>query len=73
MAQILGQPGRYVTDEASRKKRRILIIALLMVAAGGAVEGIIIASYFPAMPFNSWLRGLICFLLLVLLLSLSKW
>lgn len=73
MAQTLGQEGRYVTDEAARKKRNILIIVLTMIVIFGMIEGIVVASYFPPMPFNGWLRGLIFVLLLVLLVSLSKW
>lgn len=73
MANNLGQAGRYVTDEAARKKRRILIIVLAMTAVFGAIEGIVIASYLPPMSFHSWLRVTVFLLLLVLLISISKW
>lgn len=73
MARILGQAGRYVADESVTKKRHILIIVLAMIAVCGAIEGIVIASYLPPMPFNSWLRGIIFSFLLILLVSLSKW
>jgi hypothetical protein len=72
MAPTLGQPGRYVADEAVRKKRMIITIAMVMIAVGGAIEGIIIASYFPPMPFG-WLRLVVFILLLVWLIYSSKW
>jgi hypothetical protein len=73
MANNLGKAGRYVTDEAARKKRRILIIVLPMIAVFGVIEGIVVAGYLPPMPFNSGLRVVVLLLLLVLLISMSKW
>jgi hypothetical protein len=73
MAQILGQSGRYVTNQAANRKRRILITAVVIIAVVGIIEGIVIAGYLPPMPLTSLYRGIVLMLLLVLLISLSKW
>lgn len=73
MAQTLGQSGRYATNEVVRKRRQIFTIVVVVIAICGAVQGVIIASYLPHLPFNSWLRAVLFVLLLILLVSLFKW
>lgn len=73
MAQILGQSGRYVTNQAASRKRRIVITALVIIAVVGVIEGIVIAGYLPPMPLNSLYRAIVLTLLLVLLILLSVW
>lgn len=51
MAKILGESGRYVSDEAVRQKRKILITVIVIIALLGVIEGIVISTFFPL----SWL------------------
>jgi hypothetical protein len=47
MAKILGESGRYVSDEAVRQKRKILITVILIIALLGVIEGVVISTFFP--------------------------
>lgn len=51
MAKILGESGRYVSDEAVRQRRKILITVMVIIALLGMIEGIVISTFFPL----SWL------------------
>jgi hypothetical protein len=53
MAKILGESGRYVSDEAVRQRRRILVTVCVVIALLGLIEGIILSSYIPL----GWLAG----------------
>src|SRR5882757_8666013 len=53
MAKILGESGRYVSDEAVRQRRRILVTVCVTIALLGVIEGVIISSYIPL----GWLTG----------------
>jgi len=53
MAKILGESGRYVSDEAVRQRRRLLVTVCVTIAVLGAIVGIILSSYFPL----GWLTG----------------
>ena len=53
MAKILGESGRYVTDEAARQKRRLLVLVIIVIAVLGFIEGVIVSSYLPP----SWLTA----------------
>ena len=53
MAKILGESGRYVSDEAVRQKRQIIITVIVIIALLGVIEGIVISTFFPL----SWLTS----------------
>jgi hypothetical protein len=42
MAKILGESGRYVSDEAVRQRRRILVLVCGIIAVLGLIVGIIL-------------------------------
>jgi hypothetical protein len=47
MAKILGESGRYVSDEAVRQRRQIIITVIVIIALLGVIEGIVISTFFP--------------------------
>lgn len=53
MAKILGESGRYVSDESVRQRRRLLVTVCVVIAVLGVAEGIVISSYIPL----GWLTG----------------
>jgi len=55
MAKILGESGRYVSDEAVRQRRRLLVTVCVTIAVLGMIEGIILSSYVPL----GWLTGVV--------------
>lgn len=73
MAKILGESGRYVSDEAVRQKRKILITVIVIIALLGVIEGIVISTLFPL----SWLTpvGKAAILLVAVsgIWALDKW
>jgi hypothetical protein len=73
MAKILGESGRYVSDEAVRQRRRILVTVLVVIAVLGVIEGIILSSYIPL----GWLTGVgkaaILLIAMVCIWAIDKW
>jgi hypothetical protein len=55
MAQVLGQAGRYVTQEAARKRRKIWLTAVLSVAACFWISGFLCGSLFGRLRVPPWL------------------
>jgi Nuclease-related domain len=53
MAKILGQSGRYVSDEVVRQRRRIMVTVWVTIALLGVAEGIVLSTYIPL----GWLTG----------------
>jgi hypothetical protein len=73
MAKILGESGRYVSDEAVRQRERILNTAFVMIGLLGLIGGIVISCYLPL----SWLRGVgratIILLAAIAIWAIDKW
>lgn len=59
MAKVLGESGRYVSQEAANNSRRIMLTVILAVAALALIEGFVLASFIPAQLIPAWLRLLI--------------
>ena len=45
MAKVLGESGRYVSNEALAKRRKILLLAVLVMAFASMVEGIVLGHW----------------------------
>jgi hypothetical protein len=73
MAKILGESGRYVSDEAVRQKRQVIVTVIVIIALLGVIEGIVISTLFPL----SWLTSVGKAVILIAALSaiwfLDRW
>lgn len=73
MAKILGESGRYVSDEADRQRRRILVTVCGIIAVLGLLEGVVLASYFPLTWLNGWSKSAFLLAVLVGIWAIDKW
>ena len=73
MAKILGESGRYVSDEAVRQRRRILVTVCVIIAALGVIEGIIVSSYIPLVWLRGWTKSAILLVALICIWAFAKW
>ncbi|MFZ0826696.1 MAG: nuclease-related domain-containing protein [Verrucomicrobiia bacterium] len=73
MAKILGESGRYVSDEAARQKRQIIITVIIIIALLGVIGGIVLSTLLPL----SWLtpvgKAVIVLVAAVGIWILDKW
>jgi len=73
MAKILGESGRYVSDEAIRQKRQIIIKVCVFIGLLGVIEGMVLSTIFPL----SWLtpvgKAVIMLVAVVGMWILDKW
>lgn len=56
MAKVLGQSGRYVSDELARQRRIILGVAFTVIALLGLLLGIVLSSFLPLQWMDTWAR-----------------
>jgi hypothetical protein len=73
MAKVLGESGRYVSQEAVNQSRRILLIVMLVVVVLAIIEGLLLASFIPTRLIPAWLRLLTVFAILPAMWLLTKW
>src|ERR1035441_8416988 len=73
MAKILGESGRYVSDEAVRQRRRILVTVCVIIAVLGVIEGIILSSYIPLGWLVGWGKAAILLVALIGIWAIDKW
>ncbi len=73
MAKVLGESGRYVSQEAVRQRRRIVIFVCGLIAFFGLIAGLVISSFVPLGLWPAWIRLLMFIAALVGVLVLSKW
>lgn len=67
MAQVLGQSGRYVSQQAGELRRRILIRIIAVIALLGVVEGLFLSRYFRPWELPPLVFGLLAFVTLPLI------
>ena len=73
MAKILGESGRYVSDEAARQKRQIIITVIIIIALLGVIEGIVLSTFFPLGWLTSIGKASILLVALFGIWTLDKW
>ena len=73
MAKVLGESGRYVSQEAVKQRRRIVVRLLVIVGLLGVVEGLVISSLIPVGLWPAWIRPAMLIGALVGLWVLYKW
>ena len=73
MAQVLGESGRYVSQEAVRKRRNILILALSVIGTLCVVWGILIGLTLHAYKLPPWTSGIMSIVALLVILGVVKW
>lgn len=54
MARVLGESGRYVSQEAINQSRRIRLLVVIILAVLGGIEGFVLARFIPIRPLPSW-------------------
>lgn len=69
MAKVLGESGRYVSQEATRRSHAIWTLAIITMAAVGAIWGFMVRSSFPVLTLAP-VSGLLLSVALALLLWL---
>src|ERR1035441_3737153 len=73
MAQVLGESGRYVSQEAVRKRQRIFILALTTMTILGAVAGFVWGLAFHGLDSPIWVCSSISAVALLFTWGLGKW
>jgi hypothetical protein len=73
MAKVLGESGRYVSQEAFKQSRRIFLVVVLVLTLGGAIEGYALTTFIPARLIPAWIRFLISIALLPGMWLLYRW
>lgn len=73
MAKILGESGRYVSDEAVRQRREIIITVMVIIALFGVIEGIVLSTLFPLGWLTPVGKAVIVLLAAVGIWGLDKW
>jgi len=73
MAKVLGESGRYVSQEAGNQSRRILGLVVLVFAVLAGAEGFLFASFIPARLIPDWLRLPVSVAILPAMWLLLKW
>jgi len=73
MAKVLGESGRFVSQEAVRQRRRIVIRGFVIVGLLGAIGGLVISSFIPLASLPGWIRSTMLIGVLVGLWVLHKW
>jgi hypothetical protein len=68
MAKVLGESGRYVSQEATKRLHSTWKLAVITMAVVGAIFGFMMQSYLPPVRW-----GTVSHLLLILLLLLLMW
>lgn len=73
MAKILGESGRYVSDEAARQRRRILVTVCVIIGLLGMIEGVVLSSYLPLSWLSAWIRAATLLAAIVSIWAIDKW
>ncbi len=72
MANVFGESGRYVSDEATRQRRRIQSLVLILIAVFGAIEGFVLSLFFHPASFSPPLNSLILIVVMLLMMLVCK-
>lgn len=73
MAQVLGESGRYVSQEAVRKRRNMIILALTTMTILGAVAGFVWGLAFHGLNSPLWVCSSISTVALLFTWGMGKW
>ena len=73
MAKVLGESGRYVSQEAVNQSRRFRLLVILVLAVLAGIEGFVLASFIPAGLIPAWLRLLTLIAIVPGMWLLGKW
>lgn len=73
MAKVLGQSGKYVSEEAARQRRRILLAAFAVIAILGLITGVILSSFLPLQWMDSWVRLAMMSVAMLAIVAVDAW
>jgi hypothetical protein len=73
MAKVLGQSGRYVSDEAARQRRIILGVAFTVIALLGLLLGVIMSSFLPLEWMAPWARLALMSVAIFAIVAVDAW
>ena len=71
MAKVLGESGRYVSNEAAAKRQKILLLAIVVIVFASIVEGIVLGHWLLPAKLSSILSAVIMLTFLVILLGVT--
>src|ERR1039458_3803699 len=73
MAKVLGESGRYTSQEAVKSRRRTVILVCVIIALLGVITGLIFSSFIPFGLLPWWFRSVVLIGALVGMLFLTRW
>lgn len=57
MAKVLGESGRYTSQETVNQRRRIIILVCVIIGLLGTIEGLVLSSFIPFSLLPWWFRS----------------
>ena len=73
MAKVLGESGRFATQEADTQRYRILLRLIVMMVVVGVILGLNLSFVIPLSWLPTWGRLIVQALTIVLMVFVSKW
>jgi len=73
MAKVLGESGRYTSQEAVKQRRRIIILVCVIIGLLGTIEGLVLSSFIPFSSLPWWFRSVLLIGALLGIVGLSRW
>jgi len=73
MARVLGESGRYASQEAVKKRDAIWARVMIFMVFGGAVMGFSVRGLFPSLKISSWVYFIVTLVLVLVMWRASKW
>jgi MFS family permease len=73
MAQVLGESGRYASQEAVRKRRAMLGWIMLLMVFVGLIVGFLLRGLLPGLTISSWAGIFASIVALVLMCRVGNW
>ncbi len=73
MAKILGNSGRYVSEDLARQRRIILGVAFTVIALLGLLLGVIMSSFLQLQGLPPWARLAMMSIAIIAIVSVDAW
>jgi Nuclease-related domain len=73
MAKVLGESGRYTSQEAVKQRSRILILICVVIGLLGTIEGLVLSSFVPFSSLAWWFRSVVLVGSLLGIIVVSQW
>jgi hypothetical protein len=73
MARVLGEPGRYVSQQAVKKRHRVWTAVMFAMLTVGILAGFFLGNAFRGIGISIWTNGLIALVLVLPMVFLVIW